>query len=468
MNTAIRLIEAPGCLRATVDTTSPAEIDRMLTAAVTAQRAWSAVAPAERAARLGALAGLLRAESDRHARLITTEMGKPVSEAAAEIEMCARACDYYLEHGPAALADRQVPASAGQARVRYEPVGAVLAVLPWSFPFWQVVRFAVPALLAGNAGIVKHAANVSRCALAVEELFARAGFPRNLLRSLVVDEAVVDAVVDGLIADPRIAAVTVTGSPRAGAAVAASAGRALKKSVLELGGSDPFVVLADADIAAVTAPNGPAVRSRFGNGGQSCLGAKRFIVEQPVAEQFERRLTASVAGLRLGDPLDPVTEIGPLARADLLDVLDRQIRESVAMGARVLTGGARSSRPGAYYLPTVLAGVTAEMPVFTEETLGPVAAVVRARDADHAVELADDSPYGLGASIWTADPERALRLGGRISSGSLFVNAAASSDPGLPFGGTRASGYGRELSVEGLREFTNVRTVVVGACRREP
>ncbi len=446
-------------------TMSPSEVDRMLAQAVTAQQVWRTVEVSERARLLRNLAQVLRDRAEAYGELITREMGKPITEAVAEVRKCALACDYYADHGPAVLADRDVVTSARRSYVAQEPMGVVLAVMPWNFPFWQVIRFAAPALLAGNAGIVKHAANVSRSMLAIEEAFLAAEFPPHLLRALIIDESVVANVVDGLLADPRTAAVTLTGSNRAGAAVAAAAGRSTKKVVLELGGSDPFIVLADADIAEIAGPDGPAVRSRFLNGGQSCLAAKRFIVEDSVADEFTDRLTRSVAALRVGDPMDPDTQIGPMARPDLVDGVERQVTESVALGARILTGAVRSRVDGVegeYFLPTVLSDVTADMPVFTEETFGPVAAVIRARDADHAVELADTTEYGLGASIWTADEARALRLGSRLTSGALFVNAVVASDPRMPFGGTRSSGYGRELASDGLLEFTNTRTIWVG------
>ncbi|MGV9711269.1 NAD-dependent succinate-semialdehyde dehydrogenase [Gordonia sp. NPDC003424] len=443
-----------------IETTTPMETDRILTAAQHAQRAWRSVPIEHRAQLLRRLAEVLRDNAGQYGELITREMGKPITEAVAEVRKCAVTCEYYADHGPAALADRHVDTPAAQSYVTHEPVGTVLAIMPWNFPFWQVIRFAAPALLAGNAGVVKHAATVSGCALAIEQAFLTAGFPRNLLRALIVDESVVGSVVDGLIADPRIAAVTLTGSNRAGAAVAASAGRAIKKTVLELGGSDPFIVLDDADIPAIAGPDGPAVRSRFLNGGQSCLSAKRFIVEESVADEFERRLAEAVAALRVGDPMDPATQIGPMARPDLVDGIERQVDESVALGARVLAGGHRG--PDGCYAPTLLVDVTPAMPVFTEETFGPVAVVIRARDADHAVALAESSEYGLAASIWTADTQRGLDLGARITSGALFVNAVVASDPRMPFGGTKSSGYGRELSAEGIREFTNTRTVWVG------
>jgi succinate-semialdehyde dehydrogenase/glutarate-semialdehyde dehydrogenase len=435
------------------------QIDGALGAAHTAQRSWRRIPVAKRRDLMLGAATSMRSRRTDLALLAATEMGKPLAEAEAEVDKCALACDFYAENAQQFLADERVETEAQESFVTFEPIGVVVAIMPWNFPFWQVVRFAAPALMAGNGALLKHSPNVSGCALAIERLFLEAGFPPGLFATLLVSDASTPAVIERLIADPRVAAVTLTGSERAGAAVGAAAGRALKPAVLELGGSDPFVVLNDADLAAVA---GMAARSRFLNGGQSCIAAKRFIVDVSVADEFERLLVAAVAALPVGDPTDPSTRIGPMARADLLDGIDRQVRESVAAGARVLLGGARLDRPGSFYAPTILTDVTTEMPVFTEETFGPVAAVIRARDETHAVELANNTGYGLGASIWTRDIERGLRLGHQIDSGALFVNAIVSSDPRLPFGGTKRSGYGRELGEYGIRAFTNVRTVWVG------
>jgi len=327
--------------------------------------------------------------------------------------------------------------------------------MPWNFPFWHVIRFAAPALMAGNGALLKHSPNASGCALAVETVLRDAGFPGGLFTTLLVDERSVAETTTRLLEDPRVAAVTITGSDRAGAHVAAAAGRAPKKSVLELGGSDPFVVLADADLPAVAEQ---ATRSRFLNGGQSCLAAKRFVVEQPVADEFERLFVEAVTALRVGNPLDPATRVGPLARPDLADGVDRQVRESVARGARVLTGGKRIRGTGCFYAPTVLTGVEPGMPGYDEETFGPVAAVIRVADEAEAIRVANDTAYGLGASVWTGDADRGLRVAREIQSGAVFVNAVVASDPRLPFGGIKRSGYGRELAAAGIREFTNMRT----------
>lgn len=429
------------------------ELDSVLTNAVAAQRVWRRTSVNERTAPLRRLASLLRSEAGKHAELISQEMGKPVAEATAEVLKCATACDYYADHAAEFLSPTPVETEAERSFIAYEPIGLVLAVMPWNFPYWQVIRFAAPTLLAGNGGLLKHASNVTGCSLALQDIIERAGFPAGLFTSLVLGE---HSMVNEIIADRRVAAVTLTGSEAAGANVAEAAGRALKKTVLELGGSDPFIILADAPVPAVV-PN--AVKARFGNAGQSCLCAKRIIVEAPAAEEFERLVVPAVQALIIGPPLDPSTQIGPLAKPSFVDDIDRQVQESIAMGARLLLGGKRVPGPGNYYEPTVLADVTPQMPVFQEETFGPVMAIIRADSPQQAVEYADDTRYGLGASVWTADVAEGLRLGSQIESGALFINGVVASDPRLPFGGTKLSGYGRELSVEGMREFMNIRAV---------
>lgn len=433
-------------------------VDKVLARASAAALGWAATPLAQRAEFLHATADVLRARSDAYARLISTEMGKPLAEAVGEIEKCAWNCGYVADHAVGFLADEPVETSAVSSWVCYEPLGVVLAVMPWNFPFWQVLRFAAAALVAGNAAILKHSPNVTGCALAIEDLFRDAGLPRQVFTTVVVAEQDVADVISGMIADPRIAAVSLTGSERAGVSVGTAAGKALKKSVLELGGSDPLVVLEDADLDAAVAG---ATQSRFGNSGQSCVAAKRFIVVDPVADEFVRRLSARVSALTAGDPLDPGTRIGPVARADLVSGIERQVRESIEKGAVLVMGGERIARPGFFYAPTILDHVEPGMTVFAEETFGPVAAVVRARDEDHAVALANDTPYGLGAAVW-GSPERAVEVGRRIRSGALFVNAVVASDPRVPFGGIRRSGHGRELAATGIREFTNIRTMWVG------
>ena len=437
-----------------------AAVEAALERAAVEQRSWAAAPLERRSEVLRSVAARLRADRDDLAALITREMGKPLAEAAAEVDKCAWNCEYYADEAPGFLADEPVESAARSSWVAYEPIGVVLAVMPWNFPFWQVFRFAAPALMAGNGALLKHSPNVTGCALAIEALLVDAGLPAGLFATLLVDEPSVPETTGRLVADPRIAAVTLTGSERAGVALGRAAGAALKKSVLELGGSDPFVVLADADVAAAV---DTAVTARFLNAGQSCIAAKRFIVHSEVAEEFLARFGRAVAELAVGDPTDAATRVGPLARADLRDELHRTVVGSVEQGARVVTGGGPVDGPGFFYAPTVLADVTSAMPVFRQETFGPVAPVITARDDDHAVELANDTRYGLGASIWSTDVEHALAVGRRVQSGSLFVNGMVASDPRLPFGGTKASGYGRELAVFGIREFTNVRTVWVGS-----
>jgi succinate-semialdehyde dehydrogenase / glutarate-semialdehyde dehydrogenase len=442
-------------LVASFDAFGPDEIEMALAEAHDAYLEWRERPIAERSVPMRALARLLRERAEPYARLATLEMGKPIGEAKAEIEKCAWACEYFAEAAAGYLADEVIRSNARRSLVAFHPLGVVLAVMPWNFPFWQVVRFAAPAFMAGNAGLLKHASNVPQCALALEEVIRDAGFPQGLLRTVLV----AGSAIEPIIADDRIRAVTLTGSSDTGSRIAELAGRALKKTVLELGGSDPFIVLADADLeaAAVT-----GVRARNQNNGQSCIAAKRFIVVESVAADFERRFAKGVEDLVVGDPMDQKTQVGPLARRDLLDALERQVDASVRSGARILTGGERVTGKGYFYRPTVLANVTPDMPAFREETFGPAAAVVRVRDADEAVRVANDSAYGLGASIWTRDVALGERLARRIETGSVFVNGMVASDPRLPFGGIKRSGYGRELSAFGAREFTNVQTIWIG------
>jgi succinate-semialdehyde dehydrogenase/glutarate-semialdehyde dehydrogenase len=437
------------------------QVERALDEAQDAFMAWRDRSIVERAVPMRRLAALLRERADRYARLITLEMGKPIAEARAELEKCAFGAEHYAENAARYLADEVVETNAQRSIVAFEPLGIVLAVMPWNFPFWQVIRFAAPALMAGNGAILKHASNVPQCALAIEEVIRDAGFPEGLLRTVLLAGSAVEPVI----ADPRIRAVTLTGSSDTGSRIAALAGRALKKSVLELGGSDPYIVLADADLDAAAKVG---ARARNQNTGQSCIAAKRFIALEPIARDFERRFAAEVEALRVGDPLDAKTQIGPLARADLRETLERQVRDSVRMGARVLTGGERGSGKGWYYQPTVLADVTEDMPVFKEETFGPVAAVLRVRDAEEAVRVANDSAYGLGASLWTRDLRVGEALARKIESGSVFVNGMVASDPRLPFGGVKRSGYGRELSSYGIKEFVNIQTIWIGTPTAKP
>jgi succinate-semialdehyde dehydrogenase / glutarate-semialdehyde dehydrogenase len=436
----------------------PGDIETVVADAVRAAADWKATSFDDRAAVLREVATTLRARSDELARLISMEMGKPLREAAAEIEKCAVTCDHYADNGAKYLQDDVIESSAKTSWVSYEPLGVVLAIMPWNFPFWQVLRFYAPAIIAGNATILKHSPNVTGCALAVEQVLAEAGAPKGLFQTIVVSEDDVPTVIPDLLADPRIAAVTLTGSERAGSAVGAAAGKNIKKAVLELGGSDPFVVLADADLDLTI--NG-AMSSKYANDGQSCIAAKRFIVAADVYDEFVSRLTERVNDLVVGDPLDDATTTGPMAREDLADGVARQVDAAVEEGATVVTGGSRLDRPGAFYAPTILTDVKPGSVVLTEEVFGPVTAVVRVDDDDAAVALANDTPYGLGASVW-GDAEHALQVGRRIVSGMLFVNSIVASDPRVPFGGIKRSGLGRELSTVGIREFTNQRTVWVG------
>ncbi len=434
------------------------QVERALERSMAAFREWRRRPFEERSEAMRAAGRYLRSEKGRLGGLITLEMGKPIVEAEAEVEKCAWACDYYAENAESFLRPDGRASTASESYVAFEPLGPVLAVMPWNFPFWQVFRFAAPSLMAGNTGILKHSSNVPQCALAIEEVFRASGFPDGVFQTLLIGSGAVGAVI----ADDRVRAVTLTGSDVAGSKVAEAAGRALKKTVLELGGSDPFIVLADADIEKAVEVG---VRARNQNAGQSCIAAKRFIVEASVADEFESRFTEAVERLRVGDPMKRETQVGPLARGDLRDSLADQVRRSVEAGARLACGGRGLERRGYFYAPTVLTGVTPEMPAFAEETFGPAAALNRARDADQAIELANRSQYGLGASLWTADIERGKRLARDIESGSVFINGMVASDPRLPFGGVKRSGYGRELSEFGIREFVNVQTVWVGPAK---
>jgi succinate-semialdehyde dehydrogenase/glutarate-semialdehyde dehydrogenase len=444
---------ATGEVLRTFEPTDERELETRLARAAEAFLQYRHLPLGERARSMRRVADILDEERDTFARLMTTEMGKPLRAAGDEVVKCAWACRHYAEQAPVLLADEPVDIGEHRAFVRYQPLGPVLAVMPWNFPFWQVFRFAAPALMAGNVALLKHASNVPECALAIEDIFRRAGFADGVFQTLLVESARTGGVID----DPRVVAVTLTGSDRAGSEVAARAGAQIKKTVLELGGSDPFIVMPSADMDETAAM---AVRARTINNGQSCIAAKRFIVVEAVADEFERRFTQAMQQLRVGDPMEPTTDVGPLATEEILLTLEDQVKQSVAAGARVLTGGARlEERPGYYYAPTILADVPAGAPAYREELFGPVAVMLRARDAADAVRLANDTPFGLGASVWTRDEEEQRYFIEEVQAGLVFVNGMVASDPRLPFGGIKRSGYGRELGIWGVREFVNVKTV---------
>jgi succinate-semialdehyde dehydrogenase/glutarate-semialdehyde dehydrogenase len=431
------------------------EVHAALAAGVAAFDSWRRTSFETRASVMRRAAAFLRDSRDALARLMAVEMGKPVTQGRAEAEKCASVCDFYAERAASLLAPESAPTEASQSYVAFEPLGVVLAVMPWNFPLWQVFRFAAPALMAGNVGLLKHASNVTGCALAIEEILGASGLPKAAFRTLVVPSSRVAALIEA----PEVAAVTITGSTPAGRAVASKAGAQLKKSVLELGGSDAYVVLEDADLDAAAEI---CAASRLINGGQSCIAAKRFIVVEPVLGGFEDRLVERMQARLMGDPLDEATAVGPQARRDLRDELDRQVRASLAKGARARLGCAVPEGPGAFYPPSVLGGVTPGMPAFDEELFGPVAAVIAARDEKDAIRLANFTVFGLGAAVFTADRARGERIARQeLEAGSCFVNAFVRSDPRLPFGGIKQSGYGRELGAFGIREFVNVKTVYV-------
>jgi succinate-semialdehyde dehydrogenase/glutarate-semialdehyde dehydrogenase len=449
---------ATGKELATYPEADEAAIEVAIAKAWSVRTGWRDAGVEHRARLLKGVEGVLRADKARYGSILTAEMGKPIVEAEGEVEKCAWTAGWIAENAARLLADEPIESTASRSYVRYLPLGVVLAVMPWNFPFWQAFRAGLPALAAGNVMLLKHASNVPQSALAIEEVFREAGLPDGVFQTLLIGPKAVDRIIT----DRRVAGVTLTGSEAAGAHVAETAGKVLKKSVLELGGSDPFIVLADADVATAATV---ACRARNQNNGQSCIAAKRFIVVDDVADDFEKRFVAAVGALKVGDPADRANQVGPLARADLIDALERQVRESVSMGARVLTGGKRLDGKGNYFQPTVLGGVTPKMPVFREETFGPVAALIRVKDAEEALAVANDSDFGLGSAIWTADVEKAREMAGRVEAGMVFINGMVASDARLPFGGVKRSGFGRELSEIGIREFTNAQTVWIGPAR---
>ncbi|MGH8501412.1 MAG: NAD-dependent succinate-semialdehyde dehydrogenase [Gammaproteobacteria bacterium] len=433
-------------------TWTDAELDRALQGSAQVSRRWAATPVDERCALLRALAALLRKRRNKLALLICREMGKLIGEARAEVDKCAWACEYYTEHAESFVGDEPVDTGARKVYVQYQPLGPVLAIMPWNFPFWQVFRFAAPALAAGNTGLLKHASNVTLCALAIEELFVDAGFPPDVFRALRVSTGTVDRIIE----DPRVRAVTLTGSVAAGRSVASCAGRSLKKTVLELGGSDAFVVLADADLEQAARIG---AQSRFQNCGQSCIAAKRFVVEHGVADEFVALLKQHVDKLTPGDPTAQGTTLAPMARDRLRDELHAQVRDALDRGARGVAGCESVEGAGNYYAASIVDDVTRDMRVYREEVFGPAATIIRARDEDDALRIANDSAFGLGGGVWTRDLERGERFACRMTCGCAFVNELVKSDPRVPFGGVKDSGYGRELSYHGIREFTNVKTM---------
>ena len=428
------------------------QLDRVLQACHEAKPGWQALAIEERCALMVKAAEVLRNDSDRLARIITSEMGKLLRDARAEVEKCANVCEYYAEHGPGFLADELIESDAGRSLVAYQPLGMVLAVMPWNFPLWQVFRFAAPGLVAGNVGILKHASNVPGCALAIEEVFQKAGFPDNVFRTLMIPASMVAYAIE----DDRVQAVTLTGSEPAGRSVAGTAGKVLKKSVLELGGSDPFILLEDADLDLAV---GQAVSSRYLNTGQSCIAAKRFIPVEAIADEFVERFQDAVAKLIPGDPMSDGTLLAPMARHDLRDELHQQVLDSLEGGAKAAIGCMPEDHPGAYYQASILDQVKPGNLAYEQELFGPVAIVIRAQDVADAVRIANDSRFGLGGSVWTQDSERGERVARQLECGCAFVNGMVKSDPRLPFGGVKASGFGRELSRHGIQEFVNAKTI---------
>lgn len=415
---------------------------------------WRKTSFSHRAELLSGTAKHLRAEKEKYARIITTEMGKIISESIAEVEKCAWVCDYYAENAEKILAKEVIDTDAAESFVQFDPVGVILAVMPWNFPYWQVFRFAAPALMAGNVGILKHASNVPQCALAIEEMFRNGGFPENAFRTLLAGSGKVEMIMD----NDLVRAATLTGSEPAGAALASISGKRIKKTVLELGGSDPFIILEDADLkeAAKT-----GAKSRMINNGQSCIAAKRFIVVDKIAKDFEKLFTEEMKSFTMGDPILYEIGQGPMARADLRDELHEQVKETVSGGAKIITGGEPVPGKGAYYPATVLTGIEDGMTAYREELFGPVGSIIRAKNEEEAIRIANDSEFGLSSSLWTTDMDKAKSLAHDIDSGAVFVNGLSKSDPRLPFGGVKRSGYGRELASYGIKEFVNIKSVWV-------
>ncbi len=433
---------------------SDAALEQKLSNAVETFRAYRRTAFSERAQMMMRAAEILESEKESFGRLMTLEMGKTLKSAMDEAVKCASGCRYYAETAERWLADEVIKSNAARSYVRYQPIGPVLAIMPWNFPFWQVFRFAAPALMAGNVGLLKHASNVPQCALAIEDVLRRAGFPAGAFQALLVGSNRVQQVID----DPRVMAVTLTGSEGAGRQVASEAGKQIKKTVLELGGSDPFIVMPSADLNLAAAT---AVKARAINNGQSCIAAKRFIIADSIYDEFNKRFVEGMATLRVGDPMAPDTDVGPLSSEQGVKDLDAQVHALVNAGARVRLGGQRLDRPGNFYAPTVISDINRSSPAFYQELFGPVAMLFRVRDIEEAIHVANDSPFGLGASAWTQDEGERQRFIDEIEAGQVFINSMVASDPRLPFGGVKHSGYGRELSGHGIREFTNIKTVCI-------
>ena len=443
---------ATGEVVKTFEPFSPAEIEKKLQLAVSTFKAERKTPFSVRAQRMLKASEILERDKDKFAHLMTLEMGKTYKSAVAEAVKCTTACRYYAEHTAEFMADEVVETGAKKSFIRYLPIGPILAVMPWNFPFWQVIRFAAPALMAGNVGLLKHASNVPQCALAIEGIFREAGFPDGAFQTLLIGSAQVDALLN----DPRIVAATLTGSEQAGIQVGVGAAKRIKKVVLELGGSDPFVVMPSADLDAAVST---AVQARVQNNGQSCIAAKRFIVAEPIADEFEKKFVAKMKSLKIGDPFDEKTELGPLSTPDAVKDLDRDVQKTVAAGAKLLTGGHPIQGKGNFYAPTVLTNVPKGSPAYSEEFFGPVASIFRVKDQDEAIRLANDVRFGLGASAWTNDEKEQQRFINELEAGMVFINKMVASDPRIPFGGVKQSGHGRELGAVGIREFLNAKTV---------
>ncbi|MGB8930464.1 MAG: NAD-dependent succinate-semialdehyde dehydrogenase [Anaeromyxobacteraceae bacterium] len=454
MSTLSSINPATGEIFARFEELTDGELEARLARADERFRSWRRLPIPARAALVARAAVVLEAQKERLGRTMTLEMGKTLKAAIAEVEKCAWVCRYYAENGERFLADEEVKSGATRSWIRWLPLGPVLAVMPWNFPFWQVFRFAAPALVAGNVALLKHASNVPQCALAIEEVFKLAGFPDGAFQTLLVGSSRVERIV----ADDRVVAATLTGSEWAGAAVAAAAGKAIKRTVLELGGSDPFVVMPSADVEAAARV---AVTARCVNNGQSCIAAKRFIVHEQVYDRFTRELVARMSALKVGDPLDAATDVGPIVSAAERDKLTQQVAKALASGGTLLTGGAALPGAGFYFSPTVIAGVPRGCAAAKEEIFGPVALLFRARDVDEAISIANETPFGLGSSAWTRDETEQRRFVDELEAGATFVNSMVASDPRLPFGGVKRSGYGRELAAAGMREFLNMKTISV-------